>query len=52
MFSVPVAPLVNPPLPANAVPTVSVPLLVSVTPVTVTLGMEIAFVPPIAWLLP
>ena len=47
-FRVPVAPFVNPPVPANAVPTVNVPLLVRVTPVTVTLGMERAVEPPIA----
>src|SRR4030042_5644543 len=40
ILSVPVALLVKPPVPANAVVTVSVLLLVSVTPVTVTLGME------------
>ena len=40
ILSVPVAALVNPPVPAKAVVTVSVPLLVKVTPVTVTLGIE------------
>ena len=40
IFSVPVALFVKPPVPANAVVTVSVLLLVSVTPVTLTLGME------------
>ena len=49
MFSVPVAALVNPPVPDSAVPTVRVPLLVSVTPVTVTFGIE--NVPLSAWLL-
>lgn len=47
MFNVLVPALVNPPVPARAVATVSVPLLVKVTPVTVTLGME--NVPVSAW---
>ena len=41
MFKVPVAALVNPPVPINAVETVKVPLFVRVTPVTVTFGIEI-----------
>ena len=40
ILSVPVPALVNPPVPAKAVVTVSVPLLVRVTPVTVTDGIE------------
>ena len=40
MFNVLVAALVNPPVPAKAVVTVKVPLLVKVTPVTVTDGIE------------
>ena len=40
---------VNAPLPDNAVPTVSVPLLVRVIPVTVTLGIN--RVPESAWVL-
>jgi hypothetical protein len=39
-FSVEFIPCVNPPVPASAVPTVNVPLLVRVMPVTVTLGIE------------
>jgi len=39
IFSVPVAALVRPPLPARVVDTVNELLLVSVTPVTVTLGI-------------
>ena len=48
-FSVALAPCVNPPLPMSAVSTVKVPLLVSVTPVTVTLG--IVNVPVSVWVL-
>jgi len=40
IFSVPVAAFVKLPVPAKAVATVKVPLFVSVTPVTVTLGMD------------
>ena len=40
IFKIPVAALVKPPVPANAVATVSVPLFVKVIPVTVTLGIE------------
>jgi len=49
MLSVPVAALVSPPVPANAVFTVNEPLLVRTTdaPVTVTLGTE--SVPESAW---
>ena len=39
IFSVPVAALVRPPLPARVVDTVNELLLVSVTPVTVTFGI-------------
>jgi len=39
IFKVRVALLVSPPVPVSAVATVKLPLLVSVTPVTVTLGM-------------
>ena len=46
-FSAPIALLVKVPEPASTVPTVSVPLLVSVMAVTVTLGMDI--VPVRAW---
>lgn len=48
IFKVAPLPWVSPPEPLKAVFTVSVVLLVRVTPVTVTLGMEIAVVPPIA----
>ena len=48
IFSVPVAALVNPPVPASAVATVRVPLLVkTVGEATVTLGIE--KVPVSAW---
>jgi hypothetical protein len=50
IFKVAPLPWVSPPVPPKAVFTVSVVLLVRVTPVTVTLGMEIAVVPPRAWL--
>ena len=40
IFSVPVAALVNPPVPARAVATVNMPLFVNVTVVTVTLGID------------
>ena len=39
IFKVPVAAFVNPPVPARAVPTVNVLLLVNMKPVTVILGM-------------
>ena len=39
MFSVRVAALVRPPVPTSAVATVKSPLLVTVTPVTVMLGI-------------
>jgi len=51
MWSWPVALLVSPPVPAKAVVTVKLPLLVNVTAVTVILGMVMALVPPMAWLL-
>ena len=50
MFKTAPLPWVSPPVPLKAVATVKVVLLVRVTPVTVTLGIEIAVVPPIAWL--
>ena len=40
ILSMPVPALVNPPVPAMAVETVNVLLFVSVTPVTVILGIE------------
>jgi hypothetical protein len=46
-LSVPVPALVNPPVPSKASSTVSVSLLVSVIPVTVTFGIE--KVPVSAW---
>lgn len=49
IFSVPLELFVKPPLPAKVVETVSVPVLVSVIPVTAKLGMAIAVVPPMDW---
>jgi hypothetical protein len=40
IFSVPVAAFVTPPIPPRAVATTKLPLFVSVTPVTATLGMD------------
>lgn len=45
IFSVPVAPLVNPPVPDRAAFAVTVPLLVSVTPVTVKVLLKVATAP-------
>ena len=50
IFKIAPLPWVSPPVPLKAVPTVRVVLFVRVTPVTVTLGIDIAVVPPIAWL--
>jgi hypothetical protein len=50
-LSVPVDHWVSQPVPARAVETVRVALLVTVTPVIVTLGIEMAEVHPILWLL-
>lgn len=49
MFKIAPLPWVRPPVPIKAVSTVKVVLLVRVIPVTVTLGIEIAVAPPIAW---
>ena len=51
IFSVPVAPLVNVPVPDRPAVTVSVPLLV-IVPVIATLGIVIALVPPMVFVAP
>jgi hypothetical protein len=50
-FSVALAACVNPPVPESAVATVNVLLLVKVTPVTVTLGIDIVPLNPCAFVL-